>query len=328
MKRILCTCLVAGLTFQPTTAKAFGPLKRFFQPVQPSNQLPLCPPDPPEQAAAEKPQSYKPTPTIQRKPKATMPRILPPVSTLPNPSISPMETSRDLETSPRGLQKFPENGEEELISGRPVADVTRVKDKTFELNCEIRNAGQSGIAGVDVYCTRNGKEWEKVNVEIERQLPVPVTVPQEGLYGFRIIPRTGFGGGKPAPSSGEPAHVWIDVDFTKPVVRVAKAQTDNIRQTVTVNWEATDRNLGHHPVTLSYARMSEREAWTPIATNLNSQGSYAWKIPPALSGKILIRAEAADLAGNVGVSEIAEAILVDTAQPDAFNIRVNAPSRK
>jgi hypothetical protein len=108
-------------------------------------------------------------------------------------------------------------------------------------------------------------------------------------------------------------QVWVMVEPTGPQVQLTDVTPglDGKIPTVSVRWQASDRNLGHHPVSLSYAA-AEEGPWQSIATNLDSMGRFVWRVPPGAPSKLYIRAEATDVAGNVGVARTDKPVLLGT----------------
>ena len=72
---------------------------------------------------------------------------------------------------------------------------------------------------------------------MQRELPFAVTVQEEGMYGFRLVPRTGSGGGKAPPAAGDPAHVWVT--------------TSHLGDEATTLFSSEDGGLTWHAVGLS-----------------------------------------------------------------------------
>ncbi|NBO93724.1 MAG: hypothetical protein EBV06_15650, partial [Planctomycetia bacterium] len=94
---------------------------------------------------------------------------------------------------------------------------------------------------------------------------------------------------------------------------------------VSIKWNASDKNLGRNPVTLSYAE-SEDGPWTVLAANMSATGSYMWKVPANIPPRVFLRAEASDLAGNVGRAQSSKAILMDASMPKVSIVNVEANS--
>jgi hypothetical protein len=91
---------------------------------------------------------------------------------------------------------------------------------------------------------------------------------------------------------------------------------------MTITWRASDKRLGERPVTLSYAETADGP-WSTIATGLENTGLYVWKMPTSVPQKLMIRLEATDLAGNVGMTQTLQPVLVDLAKPSVAILGVH-----
>jgi hypothetical protein len=208
-------------------------------------------------------------------------------------------------------------------------NIRMVNSKRISLNYEVQDVGPSGISLVELWYTRDGRNWQKYRDYPNQQPPLVFEVQDEGLYGFTLIVRSGVGLGERPPQVGDPPQAWVKVDLTNPVVRLLGAEVGrgNEAGNLTITWSATDENLGRQPVTLSYAEQAEG-TWTPIAANLENTGRYVWKMPPTgVPYRFLVRVEAADRAGNVGRDQTANPVIVDLAKPRASILKVE-PAEK
>ena len=119
--------------------------------------------------------------------------------------------------------------------------------------------------------------------------------------------------------------MWVIVDLTKPTVELAQA-TPSFKgdsQKITFKWTSTDKNLGRQPVTLAYAAKPEGP-WRVIAANLEASGEYKWDVPSGTPGRVLVRAEATDLAGNVGRAQSTKPTVLDNKLPVVSIVNVQA----
>jgi hypothetical protein len=203
------------------------------------------------------------------------------------------------------------------------ASVRMVNTKHISLNYEIKDVGPSGVSAVELWYTQDGKRWEKSDTISKPRPPFVVDLKDEGLYGFTLLARNGVGLGKRPPSSGEQPQVWVEVDVTKPVVKLLDIQPGLIgdSQHLSICWKATDTNLGQRPITLSYAEQVAGP-WSVIAANIENTGVYAWQLPPVAPPKFLLRVEAVDLVGNVGIAQTPDPILLDLSQPTVSIVAV------
>jgi hypothetical protein len=191
-----------------------------------------------------------------------------------------------------------------------------VNKKRITLNYEVHDVGPSGVSGVELWYTRDSKDWKKHDGPPEKKPPYIIEVQEEGLYGFTLLAKNGIGLSKDPPKSGDQPQVWVEVDLTKPAVALGevKAGYENKVPSLTVQWKASDKNLGGQPIALAYAE-KEDGPWQPIATGLENSGRYVWPLRPGLPPRIFVRIEAKDLAGNLGAAKTPSPVQVDLSQP-------------
>jgi hypothetical protein len=199
--------------------------------------------------------------------------------------------------------------------------INLVNSKRISLNYELKEVGPSKVSLVELWVTRDGRTWQKFkedtgNGQTSPQPPFIVEVSDEGQYGFTLIARSGVGLGERPPQVGDAPQVWVEVDLTKPVVRIQNIDPPRSVEdrNLTITWSASDKNLGRQPITISYSELAEGP-WTPIAANLENNGRYVWPMPLNLPFRIFVKVEAADRAGNIGSAQTANPILVDLSKP-------------
>jgi hypothetical protein len=204
--------------------------------------------------------------------------------------------------------------------GRPPdpgnAPVRFVNSKRFNLNYEIKEKGPSGVAHVELWYTPDGRNWQLYRKDAPSG-PFVVEVLNEGRYGFTLVARSGVGLGERPPQVGEPPQLWVEVDMTRPVVRLLGADVDRASdmRNLTIVWTAADKNLGRQPITLSYAEQPDGQ-WTTIE-KVENTGRYVWQMPSGVPYRFYVRVEARDQAGNVGEAQTQNAVLVDLSRPKA-----------
>ncbi len=216
----------------------------------------------------------------------------------------------------------------EVSSGSTSAQQPRfvmVNHKLVLLSYEFKDVGPSGVSGVEVYYTRDGKVWQKFE-GIQNENPVWVEL-EEGTFGIYLLARTGLGGGREAPTEGDQPQIWIKVDLTKPVVFLNGIHQANGSKTLDITWTARDDNFGRKPITLSYAE-STSGPWMPIAAGIENVGAYTWQIPPSTPSSFYVRVEATDLAGNVDSSTTPQPVKIDLAQPGIANVQLKPAPQK
>lgn len=204
-----------------------------------------------------------------------------------------------------------------------------VNSKRISLNYKIDDVGPSGVSSVELWSIQPGGKWQQLGVDTAHRPPYIFEVSGEGVYGFTLLVRSGVGLGEREPRDGDPPQVWVEVDLTKPVVRLLSVDVGqgNASGTLSIAWSATDKNLGSQPITLAYAEQAEGP-WTPITpTPVENTGRYIWRMPSAVPYQFFVRVEATDRAGNAGSAQTTSLVKVDLAKPKPTILEV-APAAK
>jgi hypothetical protein len=207
--------------------------------------------------------------------------------------------------------------------------VVRLVNKTrISLNYEVKEVGPSGLAGVDLWYTRDTKTWHKHDSGPEAPSPYVIEVQEEGLYGFTLLARNGVGLGKEPPRPGDLPQVWVEVDLTKPVVQLTDVQVraNDTAPSLRVSWKAGDKNLGSQPITLAVAE-KEDGPWQTIADNMENTGRCEVPLRPGLPPRFYVRLEAKDLAGNVGMARTQSPVQLDLSRPVVSILDVEATGK-
>jgi len=212
-----------------------------------------------------------------------------------------------------------------------------VNSKSIALSYELRDVGKSGVSLIELwYSLYKGRTWTKLDEfpidlknagEENASKKLAFNVTDEGIYGITLLAKSGVGLGDRAPQPGDRPQFWIEVDLTKPVVQVLNVNvgTGIDKGTLTVAWNAQDKNLGLNPIRLSYAELKDGP-WTTFSDKLANNGKHIWKMPEQLPFQFYVRVEASDLAGNIGEAITFERVKVDLSQPKAL-IRDIEPGR-
>jgi hypothetical protein len=207
------------------------------------------------------------------------------------------------------------------------SDIRLVNSKRVSFNYEVKNVGSSGVTAVELWCTRDGRSWKKLKTFEQAHPPCVFEVDEEDLYGFTLVVRSGVGLGK-QPQEGDKPQVWVEVDTTRPVVRLmgVEAGPADRGRSLTIRWKATDKNLGPRPINLLYATQAAGP-WKPIATQVENTGHYVWQMPSDVPHHLLVRVEAVDLVGNLGVAQTTNPLLDDLSQPTASILAVEGTGK-
>jgi hypothetical protein len=194
--------------------------------------------------------------------------------------------------------------------------VRLVNQREITLNYKVDGVGPTGVSAVELWYTRDGKSWKRDETGTETKPPYIIAVQEEGLYGFTLLAKNGIGLSNDPPKPGDAPQVWVEVDLTKPAVTLndVKAGVDAKGPVLNIGWKAHDKNMINQPITIAYAE-KENGPWQPIATHVDNTGKFAWPIRAGLPGKIFVRVEARDLAGNVGSAKTAAPVQIDLMRP-------------
>lgn len=221
------------------------------------------------------------------------------------------------------------------IGGDAFKDVERkfVNNKQISLSYDLRDVGPSGVSSVELwYSLQQGRSWNKLTeypIDLKNPLEARDTkkltfeVNDEGVYGITLVAKSGVGLGDRPPQPGERPQFWIEVDLTKPVVQLqdVKVGAGFDKGKLTIDWKATDKNIGFNPIRISYAD-DKAGQWTTIAEKLGNSGRYIWRMPDPLPFQFYVKVEASDRAGNVGEAITNDRVKVDLSQPKAKIIDV------
>jgi hypothetical protein len=199
-----------------------------------------------------------------------------------------------------------------------------VSTNRISFNFKIEDVGTSGVSAVELWYTEDqGRSWRKHPEILGNQPPYVVTVEGERLYGFTLIAKSGVGKGEEAPRKGDQPQVYVQVDKTKPEVRLesAKVASGYEGNTLTIAWSARDQFMRPQPITISYCERLGDD-WKSIARDLENTGKYVWKLPTDVPPRMFVRVEAIDRAGNIGSDGTKEEVIVDLKVPRVINIGV------
>jgi hypothetical protein len=243
-------------------------------------------------------------------------------------ALNEAEEKTTLSPGPGGSAGQPPAAPADTGLARPQEPNVRLVNSTrIALNYEIKEKGPSGVSTIELWYTQDprGRIWTKYPKEGDGKTPPPfiVEVNGEGLYGFTLVVRSGVGLGDRPPEAGDQPQVWVEVDLTKPVVRLGQVEVGRGAESgrLTIHWTASDKNFGTQPITLSYAEQTAGP-WKTIAANVDNNGRYIWQMPADVPYQFYLRVEAMDRAGNVGSDQSQRAVNVDLSQPKGIIVNV------
>jgi len=205
---------------------------------------------------------------------------------------------------------------------QPGGNVKYVNKRNVALNYNVENEGKSGVSGVEVWYTEDGRSWIKYNLAPAKG-PYTVELAKERRYGFTLVAVSGVGLADRRPMAGDPPQLWVEVDETKPAVQLLGVDVGQGRDSgkMQIRWRATDKFFGDKPIKLSYAA-EINGPWQPIAEVANT-GTYIWQMPDqGLPFQMYVKVEASDLAGNAGSEATVKPVAVDLLIPKATVIGV------
>ncbi|HMC66042.1 MAG TPA: hypothetical protein VKI65_13975, partial [Gemmataceae bacterium] len=235
--------------------------------------------------------------------------------------------ARLLASSRSGGEGFPPpaNSNDSYAPRGPLPLLQLVNETRINLEYEVTRVGPSNIGSVELYLTKDeGRTWQKWADDPDLKPPITAELPGEGVYGFRLVIHSGAGLSKGTPQSGDLPEMRVEVDTTPPVVELYELRPDPSRpNTLILTWTAKDKNLAADPITLQWAERPDGSVWNSIAAGLANSGQYLWQLPPNMPPRVYLRVSARDTAGNTGVAETREPMLVDLNKPEGRLLRIS-----
>lgn len=199
------------------------------------------------------------------------------------------------------------------VDGPPPAVNSRVLDIGYSTH-----GSAQPLRKVDLWVTtNNGEPWQHYASEIGQPSSIQFHAERDGLYGFFLVLRNNVGASSGPPQPGQQPHQWVLVDTSPPLVQIKQVRM--IRRDppesplLVVSWAAYDAHLDDRPVSLYY-RVDERPGWQALASSIADVGQFDWAIPPQVSGRITVKIEISDRAGNVA-SDISSLIMLEAQTP-------------
>ena len=189
--------------------------------------------------------------------------------------------------------------------------------KQFHLDYDVEATSLNRVARVSLWATMdNGRTWTLYGEDPDKISPFLVDVPNDGIYGFRMLIENSEGIAPKQPQSGDAADVWIHVDSTKPTARIVSARfgrNANLGQ-LQIYWDAADQNLPENPITLLYSDRAEGP-WRVIAEQIANTSRFDWNVKESVPSDFYLQLEVRDTAGNVSRDTLRDPISRDGLAP-------------
>ncbi len=221
----------------------------------------------------------------------------------------------------------------------PQTNFRLVNSQTIQLKYRIHDRPPSGLDRLELWVTRLGNKWERVEQEFKvpddtsETAEIPYQTTQDGTYGFTIIAYSKAGiASRAAPKNNDPPQLWVEVD-TKPPTATLKtvrlARPDDSR-TLQLEWTAEDKNIEALPIIFEYAELDSAgnasPNWKELTPPLSNNGRYVCATPqlPPSSYQFRVRMHVFDRAGNVATIEHPSPVSVDVMKPQVEIFDVNS----
>ncbi|MDO4575673.1 MAG: hypothetical protein Q4D98_10730 [Planctomycetia bacterium] len=259
-------------------------------------------------------QAAYPAPSLPELPTGTeeTPLDTPP-ATLETPAETPAETS--LETAPAApaddlLLSLSAPANEESAS----AAVRYLNKPRLTVEYDVSTVGSSGVGKVELWGTLDGGQtWQLLGEDKDCQSPMMVDLKEDGEYGLCLVVLNGAGVGGERPVAGTLPQMQVVLDRVIPRLRLESVKLMADFGELEVRWHASDPHFGPSPILLSWSSAMEGP-WRAMSGPLENSGSYSWRIPEKLPGKIFIRMDAGDLARNSSTL-VTGPVLTDLVRP-------------
>lgn len=211
-----------------------------------------------------------------------------------------------------------------------------VNSADLKVKSKLTRVTRSGVKEAILWVNDGKTSWKEdkrqaVAIEANTKDPsveMPFKAPQDGLYGFIVIPVSGAGYKPDDPRDGDAAQWLVEVDTQAPkveirTVRVGPGGLNGPR--VEIDYTATDKNLMPEPITLEYAKNpnSPDKEWKTIAAKVANSSRYVWEVEEKELWKVYIRVKTVDKANNTTTVEYKDPVLVDLEKPSAVIEKVN-----
>ena len=221
------------------------------------------------------------------------PRATPQRQPLGNTGIAQSASDNSLEYRGRPLQ---------LTKSRRFAwdyDVPSTRPAAGPLRAELWTTQDGGVT------------WQRSSVDNDGRSPIDVTLPASGLYGVRLEMMSDAADDGGGPRSGAAPDAWVGVDEEPPQVELVAISRDEATPlgALVIRYVVRDPLIAPRAVRLLYSPNADGP-WATITDGIENQGEHRWTPDKTVPAKVHIRAEASDLAGNVGAATFPDEISI------------------
>ena len=207
-----------------------------------------------------------------------------------------------------------------------------VNRKELTIKSKLQTVTRSGVAAVHLFAkpvtaNPNGA-WslakkQPCNILYQEPNPsveIPFLAPDDGRYGFIVIPESGAGNRDRDPANNAVAQHLVEVDTKPPVVKIRRTTAIPGGSTGTkleIEWDADDLNMMTDPIVIEYATEKTANQWISIAERIPNSRRYVWEVPEKTPFKIFVKVRATDKATNTGEAITNEPVVIDLDKPSA-----------
>ncbi|MEN1680812.1 MAG: hypothetical protein AAGJ46_14580 [Planctomycetota bacterium] len=194
-----------------------------------------------------------------------------------------------------------------------------VNQATFALDYQLQQVDRWGVSRVEVWGTDNGgRTWRKYAIDSDQQSPVTIATPGAGRYGFRVVVQGVSGLPQQPPRPGDRPEMTVVVDVEPPTVQLISARQGEgyLGNQLIVRWRADDASLADRPISLWFSHRPDGP-WSPIASELENTGEYAWRLRRHLPRELFVKLQAKDQAGNTTAAQNDVPAPLNFASPSA-----------
>mgnify|MGYP005843389207 CR=1 FL=1 len=224
------------------------------------------------------------------------------------------------------------------VSNRPQIDFVNTVNLTIA--SKLTRVTRSGVKAAELWVNEGKTGWRKYQEEILTQpispnspdptIRMKYTAPNDGLYGFIVIPVNGAGGKQDDPRPNDPAQILVEVDTELPYIKIKGVRVSPggaIGPRVEIEWDAKDKNPMPEPVVLSYSENPNApdSAWKLITPSpIADTGRYVWEVEDKNLWRFYVRASFVDKASNRSVDVYGKEVIIDLETPAAVIHRVES----